>query len=74
MTPAQCRQARELLGLSQEQLADMADLSSATVVDFEAGRSVADCLADALEVTLEAAGVNFSDQDGMVCARLAKGG
>jgi transcriptional regulator with XRE-family HTH domain len=59
MTPEQCRQARELLGLTQDQLADMADLSGSTVADFEAGKTIADCLADALEVALEAAGVEF---------------
>ncbi|MGJ0507739.1 MAG: helix-turn-helix domain-containing protein [Methylocystis sp.] len=47
MTPAQCREARELLGLTEDQLAEMADLSGLTVSDFEAGRGVADCLADA---------------------------
>lgn len=59
MTPAQSRVAREFLQLTQEQLADMADLSTSTVADFEAGHPVADCLVDALEVTLEAAGVEF---------------
>jgi len=64
MTPDQCRDARELLRLTQEQFADMADLSVLTVADFEAGRHVADCLADALEVTLLAAGIEFIDQIG----------
>jgi transcriptional regulator with XRE-family HTH domain len=64
MTPSQCREARELLGLTREQLADMADLSSSTVADFEEGRSVADCLTDALQVTLEAAGVEFGGGPG----------
>jgi transcriptional regulator with XRE-family HTH domain len=62
MTPKQCRQTRELLGLTQEQLADMADLSGSTVADFEAGRPIADCLADALEVALEAAGAEFIEE------------
>lgn len=64
MTPAQSREARELLQLTQEQLADMADLSSSTVANFEAGYLVADCLVDALEVTLEAAGVEFIPESG----------
>jgi DNA-binding XRE family transcriptional regulator len=64
MTPTQCRQARELLGLTQKQLADMADLSDSTVVEFEAGRALADCLADVLEVTLLAAGVEFISKNG----------
>jgi DNA-binding XRE family transcriptional regulator len=61
VTPQQCRDVRDLLGLTRERLADMADLSEWTVTDFEAGRDVADCLADALEVTLLAAGVEFSE-------------
>jgi hypothetical protein len=55
-----------------EDLADMADLSSSTVADFEAGRSVADCLADALEVTLEAAGMDFFMENGVAVVRLRK--
>jgi transcriptional regulator with XRE-family HTH domain len=75
MTPAQCREARERLDLTQEQLADMADLSSATVADFEAGRSVADCLVDALQATLEAAGVEFiAENGGGAGVRLKKAG
>ena len=64
MTPAQCRQARELLALTQEQLADMADLSSSTVADFEEGRGVAECLSDAIAVTLLAAGAEFITGNG----------
>jgi transcriptional regulator with XRE-family HTH domain len=64
MTPAQCRVARNLLRLTQEQLADMADLSSSTVADFEGGREVADCLSDALAVTLLAAGAEFFTEHG----------
>jgi DNA-binding XRE family transcriptional regulator len=64
MTPAQCRQVRELLSLTHEQFADMADPSSSTVADFEAGRYVADCLSDALAVAPMASGVEFSTSDG----------
>jgi transcriptional regulator with XRE-family HTH domain len=64
MTPSQCREARARLDLTLDQRADMADLSRSTVADFEAGRSVADCLVDALEVTLEAAGVEFIPENG----------
>ena len=55
-------------------VADKADLSASTVADFEAGRAVADCLVDALEVTLEAAGVEFDEHDESVCVRLKKTG
>jgi predicted transcriptional regulator len=64
MTPAQCRQPRELLALTQEQLADMADLSGSTVADFEVGHLAAACLSDALEVTLLAAGAEFIAENG----------
>lgn len=43
---------------------DIADLSSSTVADFEAGQSVADCLIDALEVTLVSAGIEFIPENG----------
>jgi len=70
MTPTQCGDARRLLGLTSQQLADMADLSDSTVEDFEAGRPVAECLADALQVALEAAGAAFSNSDGIACVRM----
>jgi DNA-binding XRE family transcriptional regulator len=59
MTPSQCRDARALLSLTQIALADMANLSEATIKDFESGKPVADCLTDALQVTLLAAGIDF---------------
>jgi hypothetical protein len=43
----------------------MADLSDSTVVAFEAGSFVPDCLSDALEVTLLAAGVEFREDGGV---------
>jgi hypothetical protein len=52
----------------------MADLSGTTVADLEGGRPVPDCLADALEVTLEAAGVEFiAENGGCPGVRLRKG-
>jgi hypothetical protein len=60
MTPAESRAARELLGLTQEQLADMADLGLSTVQDFELGHPVHDCLVATIQVALEAAGVEFT--------------
>lgn len=38
ITPEQCRAARGLLGWTQEDLADRAELSRSTVRDFEGGR------------------------------------
>jgi transcriptional regulator with XRE-family HTH domain len=64
MTPAESRAARELLRLSQEQLADMADLSLSTIQEFELGRAVHGCLVATIRVTFEAAGVEFIAENG----------
>jgi transcriptional regulator with XRE-family HTH domain len=72
MIPAQSRAARALLGLTQEQLADMADLSFSTIQEFENGRSVDECLVATIEVALEAAGVEFRDDNGELCVCLKK--
>jgi transcriptional regulator with XRE-family HTH domain len=52
------------LGLTQEELADMADLNLSTIQDIEAGRQVNGSLVDAVLVTLEAAGVEFIQGNG----------
>jgi transcriptional regulator with XRE-family HTH domain len=65
MTPAKSRAARELLGLTQEQLAEMADLSLSTVQDLELGQPVHDCLVATIQVALEAAGIEFDSEDGI---------
>ena len=59
MTPVQLREARALLGLTQEQLADMTDLSLSTIEDMESGRPVNESLVDAIHVALEAAGIEI---------------
>lgn len=38
MTPAQCRAARALLGLSQRELARLSGVAPRTLADFETGR------------------------------------
>lgn len=74
MSPAQTRTARELLGLTEQQLADMADLSLSTILDFERGRPVHDGLVATIQVALEAAGVDFiPEKDSRRGVRLRKG-
>ena len=60
MTPAQCRAARALLGLSQPQLAERATLSVTALRNFERGASdlQRNNLA-AVRAAIEAAGVEL---------------
>lgn len=75
MTPSQCRAARALVGLSQDDLATAAKVGNSTVRNFEAGRSTP--LANNLEAmkrALKSAGVQFIPENGGgVGVRLATG-
>jgi transcriptional regulator with XRE-family HTH domain len=65
-TPSQCRGARGLLGWSQSQLCEAANVSPATLANFETGKRTpfANNLA-AIRAALEAAGVEFIDDTGV---------
>jgi transcriptional regulator with XRE-family HTH domain len=61
MTPAQCRAARALLGITQPELAAAAGLGLSTIVDFEKERRrVSDDAVNAIQEALERAGIAFT--------------
>ncbi len=65
MTPEQCRAARALRGLSQQELANASGVGIQTLIAFEGGRRqpYARTLA-AIRAALEAAGVEFIEENG----------
>jgi transcriptional regulator with XRE-family HTH domain len=76
MTPAQCRGARALLGMTQPELARRAGLGLSTIVDFEKmRRHVSREATEAIHGALSRAGVEFIDENGGgVGVRLRKRG
>jgi len=65
MTPEQCKAARALLRMEQEQLANAAGVARSTVIDFEAkARSPRQSSVRAIRSALEAAGVQFIAENG----------
>ena len=65
MTPAQCRAARAMISMTQPDLAKAARLGLSTVVDFERERrQVSDQAIAAIRAALEAAGVEFIEENG----------
>jgi DNA-binding XRE family transcriptional regulator len=65
MTPAQCRAARALLGITQSQLARTAKLGLSTIVDFEKERRlVSNEAVKSIRTALQQAGIEFMDGNG----------
>ena len=65
MEYAQCRAARALLGISQDDLALRAKVAKRTIASFEGGNhQLAPRTLDAIRAALEAAGVVFLPENG----------
>ena len=64
MNAAQCLMARVGLGWTREQLAEKAGVHRHTVARFEGSQTVNKSTAKLIQMTLEAAGVVFVDDDG----------
>jgi transcriptional regulator with XRE-family HTH domain len=62
--PLQCRMARAALGLGVRELAAAAKVSIDTVARFERGEELKARTIEALQRTLEGAGVEFIDENG----------
>jgi len=75
MTPEQCKAARAMTGLSQDQLATESDVAVSTIIPFEQKQRVPYAsTVDKLRAALEAAGVEFiSENGGGPGVRLRKG-
>ena len=65
-TPAQCRAARALIGISRDELARQSGVSKRAIAAVEAGESRLMRLNhEAVRQTLERAGVQFTEADGV---------
>jgi transcriptional regulator with XRE-family HTH domain len=65
ITPAQCRAARALLGMTQPQLAKESGLGLSTIVDFEKmRRQISDEAVEAIQIALRRNGVELIEENG----------
>lgn len=65
-SPAQCRAARALLNITQDELAKRSGVAKRTVAGFEAGETRPMRMNwEAIRQTLEQLGVEFTDGDGV---------
>lgn len=64
MLPVQCKMARAATGLGVRELADVAKVSADTVVRLERGEVLKPRTVDAIQTALEAAGVEFIEENG----------
>ncbi|TRB17086.1 helix-turn-helix domain-containing protein [Rhizobium rhizogenes] len=64
MLPVQCRMARAALGLKIAELAELAKMSTNTIVRFETGKELKQSTIDDLRLVLENAGVIFIPENG----------
>jgi len=64
LLPVQCRMARAALGWGVRELAAAAKVSIDTVARFERGDELKERTIEALRLTLEAAGIEFIDENG----------
>ena len=65
MTPAQCRAARALVGKEQGEIARLAGVARATLIDFEKGQRLPhDKTVCAIRAALESAGAVFLPENG----------
>lgn len=66
ITPAQCRAARALLAINQDELAQASGVGKRTIVSFESSRSAPiRANLSALQRALEGAGIEFLNEDGV---------
>jgi len=63
ITPATCKAARAGLDISVRTLAEMADVSTNTIVRYEGGSELRDRTIRAIQTVLEAAGASFLEPD-----------